>query len=335
MAVGRAVIRHGRWMTVVPGRIDSHRRRSLAELARRQDDVVRRDQLLAVGLAAHEIDYMVESRRWQVDADGLVIVLHNGPLTRRQQEAVAVLAGGRLCALAARTAAARAGLQGWAAELVEVVVPRGTTYPPLALVEVKVHESRRFGVEDLHPSAWPPRVPIERALVDAACWSRMPRTACGVLAAGVQQRLTTSERLMEALELAGKVKFHQLLKRALVDIGGGAHAMSEIDFIRFCARNGLPKPKHQRVRRDLAGRRRYIDAVLAGPAGEVKVEIDGALHLVVQTYWDDMYRGNEMTIVKDGALRFPSYVIYANDEQALDQIRRALGLSGPGKKTAA
>jgi hypothetical protein len=123
--------------------------------------------------------------------------------------------------------------------------------------------------------------------------------------------------------------------KALADIEGGAHSMSEIDFVRFCARNGLPKPVHQTVRKDLTGRRRYLDAVLVGPTGEVKVEIDGALHLVVQTYWGDMYRGNEMTIANDGALRFPSYVIYADDPEALDQLRRALGLSGPDEKTAA
>lgn len=322
-------------MTVLPSRLDAGRRRSVLELAERQDDVARRDQLLDAGLTAGEIDQMIESRRWQADADGLVTVLHNGPLTRLQQEAVAVLAGGRLCALAARTAAARAGLQGWEAELVEVVVPRGTTYPDLALVEVKVHESRRFTGADVHPSVWPPRVHIERALVDAACWSRRARTACGVLAAGIQQRLTTVDRLTATLDLAGKVKFHRLLRKTLADIDGGAHAVSEIDFVRFCARNGLPKPKHQQVRKDTKGRRRYLDAVLEGPHGDVRVEIDGALHLVVQTYWSDMYRGNELTIANDGALRFPSFVIYADDEDALDQLRRALNLSGPDRQTAA
>src|SRR5207245_7518919 len=135
---------------------------------------------------------MLSARKWQSDADGLVVVLHNGPLTTEQRESVAVLAGGKLCALAAKTAAARAGLVGWPAHKIEVLVPRGTTYPRLALAEVKVHESRRFAEEALHPSVWPPRVRIERALIDAAVWSTRPRSACGVLAAGVQQRLTTA-----------------------------------------------------------------------------------------------------------------------------------------------
>ncbi|HVI38403.1 MAG TPA: hypothetical protein VM684_19350, partial [Gaiellales bacterium] len=180
------------------------------------------------------------------------------------------------------------------------------------------------------------RVSVERALVDAAVWSRRPRTACGILAAGVQQRLSSATRLLAELERAGAVRHRGLLRHALLDIDGGAQAVSEIDFIRFCARNGLPRPKHQIVRRDANGRRRYLDATLVGPSGRVvRVEIDGALHLVVQNYWSDMYRGNDLSIARETALRFPTFVIYADDPDALDQLRRALDLSGAGKTTAA
>lgn len=305
-------------------------------LSERQGAVVRRAQLLDEGLAEWQVDRLLANRTWQADADGLIVVLHNGPPTIAQAQTVAVLGGGRVCALAARTAAANAGLTGWEAQLVEVLVPRGTTYPRLRLVEVKVHESRRFTSDDIHPATWPPRVRIERAVVDAAVWSRRPRTACGVMAAAVQQRLTSADRLRDELDRAGAVRHRRLLGSVLADIGGGAHAMSEVDFIRFCERNGLPKPVHQTVRRDSSGRRRYLDATLVGPDGTVvRVEIDGALHLVVQTYWSDMYRGNDLSIARETALRFPSFVIHANDADAVAQLRAALGLSGSAKTTAA
>jgi hypothetical protein len=308
----------------------------LEALAERQRAVVRRHQLESAGMTNGQIDRMLTARRWQSDADGLVVVLHNGPLTTEQQESVAVLAGGRLCGLAARTAAARAGLRRWPAVKIEVLVPRGTTYPRVRLADVKVHESRRFSAEDLHVSAWPPRVRVERALVDAAVWSTRPRPACGVLAAGVQQRLTSADRLQDELERAGQVRFRRLLRSALVDIGGGAQAVSEIDFGRFCRRNGLPTPIRQAVRRDRNGRRRYIDATLVGPSGRtVRVEIDGALHLLVETYWDDMYRDNEVSIAGERQIRLPSYVMYADDPDALDQLRRALDLSGPPAQDSA
>jgi len=309
---------------------------ALADLDLRQYGVVRREQLRGIGLADWQIDYRVASAFWQADAGGIVVVLHNGPLSRVQQQAVAVLAGGRVCALAARTAAANGGLEGWDAQLVEVVVPRGTTYPPLDLVEVKVHESRRFTSDDVHPAAWPPRVRIERAVIDAAVWSRRPRTACGIAAAAVQQRLTDADRLLAELLQAGAVRHRHLLASALADIAGGAHALSELAFRRFCRRNRLPMPTHQLVRKDARGRRRYLDATLVGPTGQVvRVEIDGALHLVVQTYWSDMYRGNDLSIGREVALRLPSYVIYADDQEAVDQLRRALHLSGPEETTAA
>jgi hypothetical protein len=300
---------------------------AVSDIADRQLGVVRRRDLLGAGLTDSQADRCLLVRRWQ-DVGADVLVLHNGPLTSRQEWAVAVLAGGSLCGLAARTAAEAAGLLGWESKRVEVVVPRGTTYPVLRGIAPKVHESRRFNSMDL-ADVWPPRVRIERALVDAAAWSAKPRAACGVLAAGVQQRLTVAERLLVELDRAGAVRHRRVMRSALWDIAGGAHAVSEIAFIRFCRRHGLPRPAHQVVRRDPNGRRRYLDATLIGPNGAVvRVEIDGALHLLVRTYWDDMARGNEMSIGRETVLRFPSVVIYDDDPVALDQLHRALDLLG-------
>jgi very-short-patch-repair endonuclease len=84
------------------------------------------------------------------------------------------------------------------------------------------------------------------------------------------------------------------------------------------------------VRLDHRGRRRYLDATFTRADGRlIRVEIDGALHLVVRTYWDDMSRGNELVIGREEVLRFPSYVIHAGDPEAVDQLRRALKLSVP------
>jgi hypothetical protein len=155
-------------------------------------------------------------------------------------------------------------------------VPRGAKVNEVADVSAKVHESRRFTAGDIHPTRTPPQVIIERALVDAAVWSPRPRTACGVLAAGVQQRLTTARRLQEVLECAGHVRHRRLLLSVLADIDGGAQAVSEIDFLRFCSRHGFPKPILQ-SRADTNDRRRYLDATFIRSDGRpIGVEIDGA-----------------------------------------------------------
>lgn len=312
---------------VLPPRADTSQRTALTDLALAQCGIVRRDQLSGI-LSPKAVEVMLTAGRWRAHG-AVVLAMHNGPLAVQQRLWAAVFNAGPVAALAARTAAAEYGLTGWEAECIEVLVPRGAAVPAGLGIDVKVHESRRFTSADIHPGRQPAQVRAERALIDAAVWCSSPRAACGVLAAGVQQRLTQPDRLAAELELAGAVRHRRLLSAALTDIAGGAQAVSEIDFLRFCRRNGLPKPSLQEVRVDARGRRRYLDATFRRRDGRVvRVEIDGALHLVVRTYWDDMSRGNELTIGNERVLRFPSYVIYADDAVAVDQLRRALGLSG-------
>lgn len=300
----------------------------------RQFGVMSYEQLRVAGVSDALIRRRLRAKRWRA-ASSVVVILHNGPLTRRQSFSAAALSGGDVCGLAAWSAAEEAGLAGWVRPTVHILVPKGSKPISLDGVEVKVHESRRFSAGDLL-SAWPPRVGIERALVDAAAWTHAVRPACGILAAAVQQRLTVAERLLDALDAAGSVRHRRVLRAAICDIAGGAQAVSEMEFLRFCDRNGLPRPVLQSVRKDRAGRRRYLDATFRRVDGtKVRVEIDGALHLVVSTYWADMRRHNDLVIGKETVLRFPSYVIYADDEAAADQLRRAINLSEPHDSSAA
>ncbi|HVV74424.1 MAG TPA: hypothetical protein VHC43_00190 [Mycobacteriales bacterium] len=318
----------------LPTRVGPAARHRLSALAEQQEGVARRAQLYDCGLSPNGLTTMLSAGRWRARGE-IIVVLHNGPLTRRQQMWAAVLNAGCPVALAARTAATEHGLSGWDAECVEIVVPKGTLIPKGLGIDVKVHESRRFTADDIHPGRAIPQVRVERALIDAAVWSRSTRTACGVVAAGVQQRLTTPAALRAELERAGAVRHRRVLLAALVDIEGGAQAVSEIDFIRFCRRNGLPRPTLQEVRVDSSGRRRYLDATLRRrDGGVIRVEVDGALHLVASTYWSDMARGNDLVIGNERVLRFPSYVIHSSDPTAVNQLRRALGLSVAGGSIA-
>jgi hypothetical protein len=109
------------------------------------------------------------------------------------------------------------------------------------------------------------------------------------------------------------------------DIGQGAHALSEIDFARLCRRHGLPEPCRQAVRRDSNGRRRYLDAKWRRSDGrDVVAEVDGALHLIARRWWDDQLRQNELVLVGDLVLRFPSVVVRCEPLLVIDQLRRAL-----------
>jgi hypothetical protein len=308
---------------------DKRLRPGLDDLLLRQSGVARRDQLSATSVSWDEVEAQLVGRRWQTIGP-LVIVVHNGPLTPIQRQWAAVLHCGKTAALAARTASAAGGLDGWDSSEIEVLVPRGTTVVDCAPLPLVVHESRRFAACDIHPAAAPPRTRIERSLIDAATWSASPRAAAGVLCAGVQQRLTTASRLRRELESAGRIRFRALLDRTIDDIEGGSRALSEIDFVRMCRRWRLPVTARQQVRRDRWGRRRYLDVVLTGPSGQmVRAEIDGALHLLVRNYWDDMFRQNELTIAGSPVLRFSSVAVRIDERAVVDQLARALKLPSP------
>lgn len=299
---------------------------ALQDLAAEQCDVVRRSQLVEHQVPENVVRAQLAARRWQT-VGPTVVVLHNGPLTDEQRTWVALLTAPGTAAVAGRHAAALAGLRRWAGPITpEIVVPRGDHVPTLPF-PVKVHESRRFSAEDVHPALRPARVTLERAVIDAATWTKSPRSACGLLAAAVQQRLTTADRLQAELAKAGLIRHRGLLRAVLVDIDGGAQSLDEAEFGAFLRAHGLPTPRRQVIRTDGSGRRRYLDVELVGPDGKVvHVELDGALHLVVTSYWEDMHRGNELLLTGARVMRYPSISWRLEPARVADQLHRVLGL---------
>jgi hypothetical protein len=291
-------------------------RSSLAELLDLQDGVATRRQLQEYGYDESAVRAQLEARRWQGWGRS-VVVLHNGPLTTGQRWWVAVLAQ-RRGALAGPTAATSYGVKGFDDGFVHVLIPYGAR--PHTMPGVRVHVTRRFGPETVNRGRILPTVRIERALVDAASWMANERKACAVLAAGVQQRVTTAERLRGELASADHGRYHRLLTRILGDIEGGAASFAEIDFARFARRAGLPPPKRQVFRYDRAGRRRWLDADCDG----FSVEIDGAVHLRALRYWDDMERQNDLILATGKPiLRFSTVAFRIVPQTVIAQLAEA------------
>jgi len=291
-------------------------RAPLSEGADLQDGVVSRHQLHERGYDKDAIRANVAAQRWQA-IGRKVVVLHNGPLTPRQREWVAVI-GQRDAALAGLTAAAGFGLRGFDDDAVHILIPHGTRRH--ALPGVKLHVSRHFSATDLHPARALPTVRVERALTDAAAWTTSERKACGILAAGVQQRLTTAARLRLELEARPYARHHLLLTHVVGDIEGGAHSFGEIDLSRLARRAGLPPPRRQVMRKDRAGKRRWLDAYFDG----FSVEVDGALHLRPISYWGDMERHNDLVIVTgEPILRFSTIAFRTAEATVVAQLAAA------------
>jgi hypothetical protein len=113
------------------------------------------------------------------------------------------------------------------------------------------------------------------------------------------------------------------------DLLGGADALSEVEFLRFCRRHGLPRPICQR-RMDSAGRWRYLDATFIRRDGTLlRVEIDGGIHLSLAVRSRDTLKDNDAGLRGRLVLRFTSAAIYADDAQVLAQLRQGLAICQP------
>lgn len=295
----------------------------LARLARRQLAVVTRAQLAGVGITARHVASQLAARRWRaVTSD--VVVLHTGPLPREAELWVAVLDAGPLVALGSWTGLAKHGLRGWDRPGAHIVVPRGAK--TRRLPGVVVHESRRPAPEDIRRVDQLPVHTVERCAVDAAAWQESPRTAVGLLAAVVQQRKATPEQLWDQLDRVGQVRFRDLMRRSVADIRGGSDALSEIDLVRLCRRNGLPEPRRQEHRVDSRGKHRFLDAEWTlGGGRRLVVEVDGVGHMDVARWYDDLLRDAELD-TGDGTirLRLPAAAARTEPERVLAILSRHL-----------
>jgi hypothetical protein len=305
-------------------------RQDLTGLLASQDQVVSVASVLDF-MTRDALRWQVSSGRWQQPCQG-IIVAHSGSLTEDQRFWASLLAAGRGAVLAGLTAARMDGFRGFTDgdtvnRPVYVLLPVGyrvkrkpTGWP------VIVHYSTALGPGDVHPLRQPPRTRIARSLVDATAWMATDRGAMAVLAAGVQQGLVRVEDLARIVDANQRLRRRKLIIETLGDIGGGAQALSELDFTRLVVRAyQLPEPDRQRRREDSGGKSRYLDAIWERQ--KVVVEIDGAQHIDASQYWDDMDRDNDLKLAGYQVLRFPAWVVRCNPGHVAAKIRQALKIA--------
>jgi very-short-patch-repair endonuclease len=261
----------------------------------RQRNVLSRAQALR-HLTAKAVQHRLECGRWEA-VHRAVYLTQPGPLAEDQRRWVAALATGGV--LGGLSALAVLGLRGHGSADVHVLLAaRRDRDPPIFVV---VHRTRTLPGCDVHRVGAPPCTMPARSLVDAAQWARTADQARAVIAAGFQQRLVAGDEVHDVLARMPSARRRALIAEAAADARGGVHSLPESEFLRLCRSNRLPVPTLQ-IRREADGRRRYIDAYFE--RWRVHVEIDGAQHMDVQTWWADMKRQNELWIPGDRVLRF-------------------------------
>src|SRR5919198_287834 len=263
-------------------------------------------ELIRSGWTYSDIRAEFRANRWQ--RIGRAIVLHNGVPNSAELRRAALIFLGPRGVLTAFSALDEWGLEGWKRDQVHVLVPGGARVVRPAGLPLRVHYTGDWSKVQMHISRRLHR-PAPAAVLAASTFA-LPRPACGILAATVQQRLIRPADLIEAIERAPRVRHRAALLAATHDIAQGAHALSEIDFARLCRSASLPEPSRQAIRKDRSGKRRYLDVEWDLPDGRrVVVEVDGALHLAVTRWWQDQLRQNEVSISGRLVLRYPRVVV--------------------------
>lgn len=255
-----------------------------------QGGLITRAQLAEAGMTRWSVTHRIASERWQL-LSPTVIATTTGELSDDQRIWHAVLHAGDGAMAGGLTAATLAGLKNWHRDEATILVPyrRGRPRPLLGVRFVRVRRP-------LRAVGSPPRCRIEPAILLFAAADRSERTAQGVLAATVQQQLTSPENLLEWLDRLAPLRRTATLRRAIEDIEGGAQSLAEMDVRRMCRAFGLESPRRQVKRRDADGRIRYTDCEWRLPDGRTLVlEVDGGFHMEAEHWEDDLARQRALT----------------------------------------
>ena len=253
-----------------------------------------RAQLAQAGIDHWAVRHRVRTERWN-EVSETIIATTTGVLTREQLMWAGVLHAAGHGVVGDLTAAEMGGLRNWTRSEVTILVPRGTNVGE-SIAGIRFAETRRPIQRWVRPDLALPVARIEPAILHFAAYESSRRTAQGVLAAAVQQQLTTPEHLVEEILQMRPLRWAKLMKRALGDIAGGAQSVAEIDIRRMCRAFRLAPPARQVKRRDSGGRIRFTDCEWVLADGRTLVlEVDGAFHMDVDHWEDDIARQRALT----------------------------------------
>jgi hypothetical protein len=297
-----------------------------ADLAVRQDGMIARRQLRPLGIDRHQVRNQIAARRW-ASRSSTVISTFTGPLGFRHRLWLGALHAGGDSLVGGLSAATAHGLRRWERDEVSVLVDDQLVLE--SIPGVRWVRTRR-SLETLRdPRSELPLCRLEPALLLFAGYTRASRTAHGVLAAAVQQRLTTPERLMAWIEKMQPLRRAAQFRQTLADVAGGAHSIGELDIARICRRFRLPRPDRQVQRRDAAGRLRYTDCEWTLANGHLVVlEIDGGFHMELEHWQDDIVRERRLSDPGRTAIRCTTRELRDEPDQVVADLRR-LGVGAP------
>ena len=237
-----------------------------------------------------------------------------------------MLHGGNDSLVAGVHALELAGLKNWKRDDVTVLVPYAKSVPT-PLSGFRFVRTRRSLTDMRSAGHGVPRCRPEPAALLFAAREGSTRTAQGLIAAVVQQRLSTPDQLSTWLDDLRPLRRSSLLREVLAEIAGGAQSIAEIDVTRLCRTFGLALPRRQLKRRDSRGRIRFTDCEWRLADGRTLVlEVDGIFHMDVESWEDDLARQRALSAADRVIVRCTSREI-RDEPERLARDLAALGVS--------
>jgi hypothetical protein len=218
----------------------------VVQLLRLQAGVVARRQVLAAGLAPHDIRRLLRRHHWAAVHSG-VYVEHTGPLGWQQRAWAAVLYSwpsalyGESAMRAARGPGRRDDNAGG---LVHVAVDRarGRLTEPGG---VRIHYLARLAPR-VQWNLGPPRLRLEEAALELAASAATDFRAIALLADVCQSGRTTPARIRETLRARQRSPRRKLLDATLEDVAAGTCSVLEHGYLHLLERaHGLPTGARQ------------------------------------------------------------------------------------------
>jgi hypothetical protein len=245
-----------------------------------------------------------------------VYAVFTGPPPRETWLWAALLRAGPGAVLSHLSAAELHGLIDHPGESIYVTVPSTRRVAAPGLV---IRISGRIA-EATQPGREPPRTTVEETVLDLTDLAVTFDDVCGWITRAVARRLTTEERLREALRQRKKIRWRASIEDLIAAAGGGIHSVLEYRYLRDVERaHGLPRSRHQ-VRVVIEGRTAYRDVYYE--KYRLAVELDGGLAHPDEERWRDNRRDNEAWDQGVVTSRYGWRDVYGHPcETALRQVR--------------
>jgi predicted transcriptional regulator of viral defense system len=262
----------------------------MADVLDRQEGVITHGQAIDAGLTRHAIEARLDSRRWQRLYRG-VYATYSGPIPRAAMLWGAILRVGDSAVLSHHTAAETWKLSDRALSSIHVSVPRRAG--KVDVPGLVVHYSSRLP-QARHPARLPPQTTIEDTVLDLSALATTAEDAAAWAIKACQRRLTTAERVRNAMTLRHRTRWRRDIADALTEVREGVHSPLELRYKRNVeSKHLLPRGERQ-VLAIRGSQRRYHDVRYAEYG--VCVELDGVTAHPQESRRRDAKRDNDNTL---------------------------------------